>query len=724
MQVDREDAACAGAYTDEIGTSRQMPQINMPTDSPFARKMERYGLSLPKLIQDAAQLPAFIASPPVSHALGSTSSSLLKGLLWEHRFFLFCSFITATGQRVSGMMVPVLMGFILDKSLSQGFSQQLGLQILLLFLLLVLTGAFIWLDQFVNLMLLSRSRIMHSRTLASHAIEAGTQITRRKSAGELLVAINEDGYNLGFFILFLPAFFASLATMVIAGWQMLSSSVLLGSLVMLGMPLAVFLVSLSAKPLQARSAQAREARAQLGSIANDLVLGLRVLRGLGGEHLFRERYNEASQRARSKGIELVRWRSIQACLRVALPVFFQTIVVALGAYLVFHDEMTAGSLLAFYGMTTYLQSAMNTTVSAAQAWVDARVSAERSAEFLAIEPEFLAEKEVAWAAEQEIAGRGAAPTVGKKDAQATAKEKHAEFASCADVPLCSADGVICLEPGHFTALVSSSPEHAMRYAQELACLDAGALPLIGGLPASSYPLDYLRSQIRYAHGEDGLFAGSLRLNLLGAKASAGRPLTAAEAICWYQLSQQRDPRAGQLPDGQPRQHDDELLEALELAQAYDVVGTLSHASTHPLDGEILELGRNLSGGQRQRLALARALIGTPPVLILCEPTSALDKTTEAAVAEALARLRQGKTTLVVSVSPLILRHADTIVVLSKEGKILGSATHRSLLEAAIQSSAQDRQGPSYAAGHEYKAILQEQMGDAEGSERDETACGT
>jgi ABC-type multidrug transport system fused ATPase/permease subunit len=121
--------------------------------------------------------------------------------------------------------------------------------------------------------------------------------------------------------------------------------------------------------------------------------------------------------------------------------------------------------------------------------------------------------------------------------------------------------------------------------------------------------------------------------------------------------------------------------ALAAAQCADVLAALVQGSLDaedPMDARITERGRSLSGGQRQRLALARSLFTDPEVLVLDEPTSAVDSHTEARIAEGVRDLRAGRTTVVFTSSPLLLDRADR-VVLVHEGEVVAVGVHRELV---------------------------------------------
>ncbi|MDR9502318.1 MAG: ABC transporter ATP-binding protein [Desulfurivibrionaceae bacterium] len=126
--------------------------------------------------------------------------------------------------------------------------------------------------------------------------------------------------------------------------------------------------------------------------------------------------------------------------------------------------------------------------------------------------------------------------------------------------------------------------------------------------------------------------------------------------------------------GNPATSDEEIEKAARLSFAHDFIAGLP-AGYETLLGE---RGLNLSGGQRQRLAIARAILKNPPILILDEATSALDAVSEQLVQKALEQLMQDRTTIVVAHRLSTIRHADRIIVM-EHGRIISQGSHEELL---------------------------------------------
>ena len=131
--------------------------------------------------------------------------------------------------------------------------------------------------------------------------------------------------------------------------------------------------------------------------------------------------------------------------------------------------------------------------------------------------------------------------------------------------------------------------------------------------------------------------------------------------------------AANIAFGHPHATMEQIEQAARIASAHDFISGLSHGYETVLG----ESGVDLSGGQRQRLALARALLLQPPILILDDPTASVDAKTENEIVSALREAMQGRTTFVVSSRLSLLRRADTILVL-ENGRISQTGTHDEL----------------------------------------------
>lgn len=192
--------------------------------------------------------------------------------------------------------------------------------------------------------------------------------------------------------------------------------------------------------------------------------------------------------------------------------------------------------------------------------------------------------------------------------------------------------------GVFMAVVAS-PGDGMRLADRLGGY-TDAPVTYGGVPLGQLSADDLRRRILVVDSHTRLFRGTLRASL-----------------------------------GVYREIDESTMTAaLRVAVAEDIIAALSHG----LDTEIVTGGRHFSGGQRQRLVLVRSLLAEPDVLILMDPTSAVDAYTEATIAYRLRTARSGRTTVVVGSSSLLLAQAEAVAFVS-EGQVVAEGTHRELL---------------------------------------------
>jgi ABC-type multidrug transport system fused ATPase/permease subunit len=198
---------------------------------------------------------------------------------------------------------------------------------------------------------------------------------------------------------------------------------------------------------------------------------------------------------------------------------------------------------------------------------------------------------------------------------------------------------LTVRPGELLAVAASRPADALAVADRLGRYVTSDATW-GARPLATMPAGEVRRRILVADNDAYLFAGPLRHTVATA-----------------------------------RDHDDhEIHAAVRTAVADDIVTGLPDGLAAHLEAQ----GRDLSGGQRQRLRLVRALLADPEVLILVEPTSAVDAHTESAIAARLSESRHGRSTVVVGTSPLLLDRADRVAFLV-DGRVAATGTHADLL---------------------------------------------
>ncbi|WP_330295107.1 ABC transporter ATP-binding protein [Streptomyces sp. NBC_00503] len=464
--------------------------------------------------------------------------------------------------------------------------------------------------------------------LARKTAELGAALTRRVAAGEVVAVSTGDVEKIGWFVEAVSRFLAAALTLLIGCVALLFYAPAIGVVVAIGMPV----LALAVLPLLPRATQRadvqREKAGKATELASDTVAGLRVLRGIGGEELFLSRYREASQEVRKAAVRSARMWALISAIQVLLPGILLITVVWYGSALVLDDRLAVGELVAAFSAVATMLYPLRHFEEIAMAYSFSRPSAKRAARVLSL-----------------------TRTEAEAEAGAAGGTKAQAQAPASGGDLYDPETGLLAPAGRFTAVVCGDPDLAGRLAERLGGhpMDEGSGPsvLLGGVALDELALDTARTLVLVQDKDPVLLSGTLR-ELFDVPASGTV-----------------EPRA-----------------ALAAAQCADVLDALLQSAPDgvddPMDARITERGRSLSGGQRQRLALARSLVTDPEVLVLDEPTSAVDSHTEARIADGIAELRSGRTTVVLASSPLLLDHADRVVLIH-EGAVAASGTHRELL---------------------------------------------
>nr|WP_315202359.1 ABC transporter ATP-binding protein [Actinomyces oris] len=616
---------------------------------------------------------------PLPHPPSLGAGALLRWLLRRAAVPVTLATLAACTSNIIQAIVPAFLGQALDAGIENGLNGRVwGIGALLLVLFVVYAVGDTMLSYF-GVTAWMRTGFDVDRLVGRQISATGKDLSRQVSTGEVATIIASDAGYLGNLIEYLPALLGAAASFLVVAVLMLRTSVSLGLIVILGMPLVAAIVTLVIRPLQKRQAVQREAQSAVTTITTDTVAGLRILRGIGGEDVFARRYRDASQELRRRGVEVASSQATLMTLQVLLPGLFAAIVVWVAARMAVAGSLTPGGLITFYGYTAYLSWPLWVFTSSVQDYTRAVVGARRLSRLLEVAP-------------------AAGSLVERLNLDPAAA--HPVSGDLVDT-----GSGLRLKEGRMTALVCPDPQVSADLATRLGRFtDAGPTVTLAGRPLTTMPLEQVRASVVVSGATAQLFTGTLReaLDVRGGPAPQPAGLedlvrAEAERTTGADVDQQVRPQEREAPG------DDRLIEAIGIADAGDVLTSLSEG----LAGMITEKGRSLSGGQRQRVALARALLTEAPTLVLIEPTSALDSHTEARVAAQVHRARAGRTTVVVTASPLVLEACDEVVFLDSSGTELLRSTHRELMAMA-------RDGHAQAA--DYRAVVSRAMGeDAEAS---------
>jgi ABC-type multidrug transport system fused ATPase/permease subunit len=461
--------------------------------------------------------------------------------------------------------------------------------------------------------------------ITGQAGRLGHTLARLLSTGEVVSVGTADVEAIGDAIEVTARASGAVAALGTVAVLILVRSVPLGLIVLIGGPVLTAVVALVLRPLHRRQQRYRDLQGQLAGRAADIVSGLRVLRGIGGEAAFSARFRQHSAQLRQQGVVVAGSESLLSGAEVLLPGLFVTVATWLAAHYALHGTITAGQLVSFYAYASFLSLPLATLTEAADHIVRGLVGAGRVVAILALEPDI------------------SDPALPRPEPP-PGSALHDQVSG------------LTVAGGELLGVAAAAPDDGAALAERLGryLTASGPAARLGAVPLNELPVDAARRRILVAANDAQLFAGPAAEQLSGPRAA---------------------PYGGGVPEA-------ELQAALAAASAADVLDSIPGG----LQGDLEARGRSLSGGQAQRLRLARALLADQEILVLVEPTSAVDAHTEAAIARRLGDARRGRTTVVVTTSPLVLAAMDRVAYLAG-GVIAGHGSHRELLACS----------PGYAA---------------------------
>nr|WP_306368757.1 ABC transporter ATP-binding protein [Nocardiopsis sp. CC223A] len=555
--------------------------------------------------------------------------ALGRRTLRRNRRDVACATVLHSLHQLAEALVPVAIGVTIDRAVFTGDVGALALCVLgMAVLFTVLAFAYRIGARFSVRAVENEAHLLRVEAARRALDPCGERSGLR--AGELLSVATSDAEQAAQYVRAWIGLIAMGGAITATTVALLAIDVPLGIGVLVGVPLMMLLLRVPAARITRRSEAKQATAAGATALATDLVGGLRVLMGMGARHAAADRYRRASGGALTASVSAAASNGVYRGMVSAAGVLFLACVTAVAGWMALRGRLSIGELITVVGLAQFLAEPVQGLGMVGQLFATSRASARRLVRLLTAP---------------------AAVTPGERPVRAD--------------PVVELDGVtyrtlrgvdLRLAPGETVGVLATDPRDAEAL---LELLSGRAAPedigqgraIVGGVPVHELDLAALRAAVLVEEHGATLFEGTLRTNLA----------TGAD----------RD--------------EAHLREALRAAGADDLVT----GHTQGLDRPVADRAANLSGGQRQRAALARALAADPPVLVLHDPTTAVDAATEEAIARGLTRARADRTpagaTLVVAASPALLARADRVVVL-EEGRVRALGTHADLV----------RRDPAYA----------------------------
>ena len=309
------------------------------------------------------------------------------------------------------------------------------------------------------------------------ATRLGSTLPKRVATGEVVAIGTNDLSHIGNAMDVSARAAGAVVSFVVVAVLLLQTSVVLGLVVLLGVPVMLLALGPLLGPLQRRNLTQRSMMGDLSNLATDIVAGLRVLRGIGGERVFHDRYVRESQQVRRAGVEVGRLQSVLDAAQVALPGTFVVLVVWLGARLAVAGTITVGELVAFYGYAAFLMIPLRTATEAMNKWIRAVVAARRICTVLALEPDLA-----------DVGNPAAAPSEPSDLVDLTSGAR--------------------VRSGLLTALVSDRPEETAEVVDRLGRFADGEVRW-GEVPLDEVPQVDVRRRIVVSDTGSALFSGPL-----------------------------------------------------------------------------------------------------------------------------------------------------------------------------------------------------------------------
>jgi ATP-binding cassette, subfamily B, bacterial len=543
-----------------------------------------------------------------------TSAGVLAGLVW-------------TACKVT---VPTLTARAIDQGILHGKDhpgalRTFGIAIVIVGLVSALcVGA----RRYLAFMAAWRTETELRHRLFAHLQRLHFAFHDQAQTGQLMSRAATDLQQIQNFMVMIPITIANFVTVIAVTAVLFTINVKLAVLALVGLPFVNFAAKRFSTKLYPVSMELQQQLAGVATIVEETVTGIRAVKGFGAENIQSERMRVRTDRVYDRSVYLAKLRATFSPVLDFLPALGLVAVLWYGGHQVLSGNLTVGQLVAFNTYVLLLIWPLRMLGNTIASWQRAAAAAERIDEILRTDPAIVSHPK---AKGLPVPGNG----------EVRFEDVRFGYIEGAEPVL---DGFnLTVRPGEAVALVGptgSGKTTVARLVPRFYDVDDGRV-LLDGVDVRELKLRELRQGVGIVFEDTFLFSETVRGNIAFA---------------------------------QPDAPQDQVERAARLAGAHEFIAELPQG----YDTEIGERGFSLSGGQRQRLALARAILANPRVLILDDATSSVDPTKEHEIRGALQEVMRGRSTIVIAHRAATIALADRVVLMD-EGKVVAEGTHENLL---------------------------------------------
>nr|WP_298416907.1 ABC transporter ATP-binding protein [Brevibacterium sp.] len=533
------------------------------------------------------------------------------------------------------LVVPMITGYIIDGPIAHRDLSALWWPVLGVLVIGIAEAVGMWARRMVVAPVVAgwevtwRSRLFDRLQYTSVAIHDSWE------SGQLLSrAVNDLSMLRRFFAFGLPFLLSTPIVLAVGSIILVLMQPVFGLIMIIMAVPAIIAVAVFEKRYRETSRRSQDTMGEITTDVEESIQGIRILKSFGRSPWAAARFSLISQRLRALEIRKAKLDSWLWSVLLLLPTLAQAAIVAVGTWGVVQGWTTVGTVVAAVTISMVLRMPIEMLGFLLADALMALTAAGRYWEVIDLRHDIT-----------DADGRvDDDPEVGHYRGQLSFEDVSFHFSDTDRLTLDHLD--LRIEPGQTLALVGATGSGKTTLASlvpRLQDVTSGTVS-IDGVDIRTMPVNELRHLVSVSFEDPILFSASVAENV---------------------------------EMGAPGADEEEIWEALEIASAKDFVSRLPEG----LDTQVGEQGLSLSGGQRQRLALARAVIGRPRILVLDDPLSAVDVDTEDRVQRALREILPDSTTLIIAHRPSTAALADVVAVIDG-GRIAAQGTHEELLESS------------------------------------------